>query len=211
MKKGDFSKQTTLEKKIKTTALSSFIEKLNSQGRKFHRSADNLKEIKPFLGFLSIPQIEDNLETYSEEEIGEKFVDLTYMRWEKVFALGNFEMALSIMGKSPDRQFVTRRIKRGGKAYPILANPGDYSLNVIAKNDYKEFRETKFIYNDKLANYFILTLPETETTSIWVKNENGLLSGATIRSQLLTKLHQDIYDYFSEIAESHEFSRNLEI
>lgn len=189
-------------KKLKINSLNTFIENLYRQGRQNYQNADKLKEVRPLLKFLSLSNEKNSFQTFNQEELAEQYQDLSYMNWDVVLAYGNFEIALPVMGTEPDEQFVKRRLKRGKQAFPILANPGEYSWKV-ARKDYKELRTTKMIYNEKLNDYFVFILPDNATTAIWVRNKEGRLSGATIENPLLSKLHENIFNYFDEIAEAH--------
>lgn len=188
-------------KKIQAAPINSFVENLYKQGRHFYRSADSLKEIKPFLPLLSLPDQKGTFTNFTSGELAEQYMDMSYMPWENILAYGNFEMVIPIMGTDPDQKFVNKRLKRGKRAYPILSNPGDYSWKVV-KNDYKEMRNTKIINNPKLNNYFVFIMPDINTTAMWVKDKDDNISGTTIESSIMTNLHENLFHYFDEIAEA---------
>lgn len=193
------------QKRIHAAPMNNFIEGLYKQGRNYYRQADSLKEIKTFLPFLSLPDQDDTFRSIGQEELAESYVDLSYLNWEEVLAYGNFEISLPIMGTDPDSEFMTRRVKRGKQAFPILANPGEFSMKV-AHNDYKEMRHTKLIYDKKLDDYFVFIFPDINTTAIWLRDNEKKVSGAIIESSFLSNLHEKMFAHFSEIAENHNFS-----
>ncbi|MBU1151848.1 hypothetical protein KJ632_03425 [Patescibacteria group bacterium] len=187
------------QKRLTAAKLNGYIDGLMSQGREFYKNAERLREIKPFLKIMENSEENQSIETFSEEEIGEKFVDLSYLNWDKILSYGNFEMGIEKMGIDTDQQFVQRRMKKGRGCFPVFANPGKLSWNII-DNDEKEMRKTKIIYNQKLSDYFVIILPEANTTALWIKDENNKVRGAVIKSSMLTKLHSGLYDHFWEAA-----------
>lgn len=199
------SESISKQKKLRATNLNSFIEDLYKEGRKYYHTADTFKEVKPFLPFLGLPDQDNTFRSISQAELAESYVDLSYMNWEKVLAYGNFEICLPIMGTDPDHEFMTRRVKRGKNAFPILANPGEFSMQV-ARNDYKEMRHTKLIYDKKLDDYFVFIFPEVNTTAIWLRDKEKKVTGAVIESPFLVNLHKKLFAHFDEIAENHNFT-----
>lgn len=198
--------ETSIEqrnKKIVARSLSRFIGKIQGEGRKLYKTADSLKSISNFLPLLQLPGEELTIETYKEEDFSEKFVDIAYMDCEKVLAYGTFEDFIENITISSDKQFVKIRLKRGHKCFPVLANPGPYTLE-IAGNDKKEDRKTKLITTEKLRNTFVIILPESNRLSLWYKDNNGNMDGALITSKFLNKIHQNIYEYFYTIQKSND-------
>lgn len=204
-KKLIISENASKQKRIRATNLNSFIEDLYKEGRKYYHTADNFKQVKPFLSLLGLPEQENNFRSVSQAELAESYVDLSYLNWEEVLAYGNFEICLPIMGTDPDHEFMTKRVKRGKQAFPILANPGEFSMQV-ARNDYKEMRHTKLIYDKKLDDYFVFIFPDINTTAIWLRDKDKKVSGAVIESQFIANLHEKLFAHFNEAAEKHNFS-----
>lgn len=196
--KSDTSKRN---KKILANSLQSFIEKISSQGRKLHQTADSLKELNPYLGFLGLPDQKVSFQTFSEAELGQQFLDIAYMDWECVLAYGSFDDILPFIGINADKEFVKKRIKKGKKALPVLANPGEYSWNEIINNDTKEIRTSSVIYDEKLRDFFVVLLPEQNKVSLWSKNKDGTASGALIESPILSQIHTNIYHYLRDLSQ----------
>lgn len=193
--------QIRKHKQIEATSLDNFTESLYSKGRKFYQTADSLKEVKPFLKYLNLPEEETSIKTFGPEHSGEHWIDLSYTNWETVVAYGNFEMMYEGFGAAPDQVFKNRRVKRGKKAFPVLTNPGPYTWDMIVKKDNRELRDTKLLKTDKLNETFVAIFPDKDTISVWLKNEKGQLKGATIKNPLLRKLHEDLFQHFDEIAD----------
>jgi sugar-specific transcriptional regulator TrmB len=194
-------------KKLSAASLQGYIDGLKSDGRRLHRTADSLKEINPFLHFMGAPEEDSCIRTFSHEEAGEAFVDLSTMKWNDVLAYGDFDQILTAITPDSDRKFVSNRLKHGGKAFPVIANPGEYSWNHVIKNDMRELRQSKVLYNEKLSNYFVCLFPDMDTTAFWVKGKDGKVSGSVVESASLTKLHENIYDHFNDISEPHNFRK----
>lgn len=188
-------------KNIEATPLDAFTESIYSKGRKFYQTADSLKEVRPFLKYLNLPEEETSIHTFGPENAAENWVDLSYMNWETVLAYGNFEMMYEGFGADPDQDFKNRRVKRGKKAHPILTNPGPYTWEMIVNRDDRELRDTKLLETDKLKDTFVAIFPDKDTISIWLRTPQGQLKGATIKNPLLRKLHENLFEHFDEIAD----------
>jgi|GEM_PF-1776042 len=199
------------QKRLIANPLDSFAESLYSLGRKFYHTADSLKEVKPFLKYLNLTEKDEAaIETFSAEQMTENWLDLAYMNWETVLAYGNFEMMYENMGADPDQLFMRRRVKRGKKAFPILSHLGPYTREVVLKRDKKELRHSKILKTNSLKDTWITLFPDKDTVSIWLRDQHGIIKGATIKNPLLTKLHEDLFHHFDEIAEEQYDSKNLD-
>lgn len=187
-------------KKLKSASLKNYIEKIKNHGRKLERTADTLKEINPYLSIIGLPDQKISFKTYKNEELAEQFLDLSYLNWDYVLAYGSYDVFLQFVPIETDKQFVKTRVKKGKKCFPIIANPGEYSFE-IARNDKNEIRKTRMFYDEKLKNYFIILLPETNKVSFWVNNEDGTASGAIIDSPILSQIHKNLYHHFEQFAQ----------
>lgn len=181
------------QKKIVANPLENFIEDIYSKGRKFYRTADSLKQVKPFLKLLNTPYEDAVIQSFNAEEMGENWADLSYLNFDHCLAYGSFEMMIENMGTDPDQLFMGRRVKRGKKAFPILTEIGKYSREMIMNRDNKELRSTKVLETERLKNIFVTLFPDIDTISIWLRNKNGRLTGAQIKNPLIAKLHEDIF------------------
>ena len=187
---------------LQANSLDSFTESLYSKGRQFYHTADSLKEVKPFIRYLSLPEDETVIQTFSSDQMGENRVDLSYMIWETVLAYGNFELMVETMGGHPDREFMSRRVKRGKKAFPIFSRIGEYTKDQILARDNQELRQSKVLRTKQLQDTWITLLPDQDTLSVWLKDKKGIIKGATIKNPLICKLHEDLFNHFDEIAET---------
>lgn len=198
--KGFLSFETIGKSKIiSPLPLNEFIENMYGRGNKFYRIADSLKSIQPFFKYLNLPDPEGSISFLDSSRLAEDWVDLSYINWENVLVYGDFEMMINHMGVSADNEFMNRRLKRGKKAFPLLANPGAYTLD-LAQRDYKEMRNTKIIHDEKLKNYFVCLLPDNDTVAVWMKDKDGLLKGVKIKNYVLTRLQEQTFNYLDSIA-----------
>lgn len=184
-------------KHLVANPLESFIEDIYSKGRKFYHTADTLKEIKPFLSFLNLPASDTVIETFNAENLGEHWVDCSYMNWDSVLAYGNFEMMIDNMGRSPDQIFMRRRVQRGKKAYPTFTHVGQYTNEFILPRDDKELRQSKIRENEHLKNTWVTIFPDQDTISICLLDEKDKFSGAKIKNPIISKLHENIFKFLS--------------
>lgn len=197
-------------KSFKIAPLTGFIEKLNNQSRKLGRNAEKLNELKYFLPFLSGTEEDFAFDVFGHEEAGERFVDMTYLKWNQVFAYGDFESVLPAVTAEADHNFVRRRLKSGGKAFPVIANPQEYCWEYVIGKDDLEMRKTKVLYSEKLRNHFVIFAPEVNTTTIFTADKFGKVSGAVIKNPVVNQLHQGIYEYLGSVATYEKFRKNEE-
>ena len=194
--KGLITLQGERTKKLNIGSLDNLEKKLDSETRKLTRVANELKQIKNFLPAL---KNSDNciFETFSFEEYGEKFIDLTYYKnWNTILGYGDFEYLIDQIGISPDQTFVKRRVKKGAKCLPIIANPKQYCLEYILGRDQNELRRTKTIQDQSISQQFVTILPELDIVTIWSKN-----GGINIQNKMLSKVHQDIFKHFDKLSD----------
>lgn len=194
-------------RKLKALPLDHFISIAKSKGRKLQRSAQTLQEISPYLGYLQLDGNGEMIESYYGDDIGDKWLDLTYLNWDQVQAFGDFSVGIESVGEEVDKQFTKRRLKKGAKAYPILANPSGYSIKIL-QNDTQEMRHSKVINNEKLTNYFVTLVPDHDLTVLWSRDKEGWISGATIKSALMTDFYQKLYEHFHEQAKNNNFLKS---
>jgi rRNA pseudouridine-1189 N-methylase Emg1 (Nep1/Mra1 family) len=181
------------QKKIIANPIENFIETIYAKGRKFYRTADSLKQVKPFLKLLNTPYEDVAIQSFGSEEMAENWVDLSYLNFDTCLAYGSFEMMVENMGVEADQQFMGRRVKRGKKAFPILTEIGKYSREMIINRDIRELRDTKVLETERLKNIFVTLFPDIDTISIWLKNREGKITGTQIKNPLIARLHEDIF------------------
>lgn len=198
------SQQGERYKKLFVGSIDGFIASVSAEGRKLNRAAESLNSLKKILPNFSNKTKENSFESFSFDEFGERFVDLSFLKWDTVLGYGDFEFIVSQMGIEPDQDFVKRRMKRGGTCLPVVVNPGAYCKEYLIKRDESELRRTKVVYDKSLSNQFVTILPELDIVTIW--SQDG---GVFIKNALLSKVHQDMHKHLQDLSEK-QFSLNSE-
>ncbi len=197
--------------KILANPIKDYSEKIRSESRKLHRTADSLSELNNFLPFYGITQQQESFQVFDHEKAGEQFLDLSYMRWDQIQAYGDFENLLDVITHDIDRKFITNRLKRGKKCLPIVTNPHDYTFKEMIRKDKKENRLTKVYFDQSFNNFFVAILKDLNLTTIWQRQENGQISGAIFQNPTITQMHEKIYNHLDKISEYHKFRKISEM
>ena len=186
-------------KKVVPKNTDSFIENLYTQGRKFYKAGDSMKEVRSLMPYLSLSDNIGEMTAMQTENVGEEWVDLTYMDWDYVLAYGNYELLVERMGTDPDKEFRNNRLKRGKKAYPLVFNPGTYTRKMIT-DDAKELRKTKVLDTPELRNSFVAVFPDKNTVAIWSRDENAILTGVKVNNPVMTRMHERMFRHFNHLS-----------
>lgn len=178
--------------------LSIFSEKLMSSSRKLWHVAQSLKELNSALPFLKENAGTSRVESFEVSEFPEHWMDIAYSDFENAYGYGNFDMITNAVGADCDRQFITKRVKRGARAQVALL-PGAYNEE-MQRNDGNELRETRTLHVPQLGNMLATIFPEIHTVSLWHRRTGGAIAGILIQNALLTEMHAQLFRYFHSIS-----------
>lgn len=185
---------------LRACSLENFIENLLKEGRKYYKTADKLKEVRPFIKYLNESIHPGEIEVFSDDKLAEHFLDIVYLPGDRVLSYGNFEVMLPQIHENTDQTFVKKRVKSGRRAHVIL-KPGPYTNTKVKPNDIREMRQTQFLEAEELNNFLVLAVEGSDKVSIWERDpKTEMISAVFVESPILANLHKRTHQILGQRA-----------
>lgn len=187
---------------VRSRGVYAFLEKLYTEGRKFYKIADRLREVQPFIKYLDERLFPGNIEVFSSSELAEHFLDLNYLNWNKIMSYGDFDGMFPALSVETDLTFIKRRLKNGRRAHIILS-PGDYSERRLKPNDAREMRLTQILDPETARTFegcLALMFDGEDKISLWERDfKTGIISGAMIHSPVAANFHKRTHRFLADM------------
>lgn len=181
-------------KKVIPSSLLNMAESMKKQSRSLGKMANSLKEINKYLPLMADSNTDTKIQQLASiDEIRGNYADLAEEEYDNILAYGGFDQFINGLGYEHERSFIASRVKRGKAAHGIFIGHGEYTNDIIKKDD-TELRESLIINDKKLEKQWVNIFPETNKTVIWSENSDGIMEATVIESPQVARAHEAIFD-----------------
>lgn len=135
------------------------------------RAIDSLRDASHLLRYFADNQDDFFLETLRGEDLIERYLDLaSYYHWDRILAIGDFEMFMDGIGLGIEESFVKSRLKTGKHATGIFTTNDIYSQEFV-RTSRENLRKTTINTTLDMKGHWINIFPEIETTAFFQNDE----------------------------------------
>lgn len=180
---------------LSTQPLSTLIHDLENKKRRDHRLIQYFRSLDSHSSWAG-NALHESIEVLDEEQTFDRYLELSEMKWDHVFAFGNWEDFNTSKRNiiRLEKTFIKNRLKQSGKAFVVVTKGGPHTYEII---DHKELdkQEERISKKSSLGwnqPFWATAFEGNNYVHLWNMDPNGKLCSTFLNSASVSNFYKNL-------------------